>query len=79
MPLEEEMRREMYQLESDIYMIEEEIKKLNTKITNLINIKKKKEYDLRILKETFGETEREETQTTLTGTIIERNMERRVA
>lgn len=59
MPLEEEMRHEMYKLEREIALIDEEIQKLYTKVANLINIRKKKEHDLKVLKENFGITEAE--------------------
>ncbi len=54
MPLEEEMRHEVDKLEREIEVLDEEIQKLYTKVVNLINIRKKKEYNLKILKENFG-------------------------
>ena len=68
MPLEEEMRHEMENLEKEIASIDEEIKRLYTKIANLINIRKKKEHNLSVLKENFGiytELNDREIQTTL--------------
>ena len=54
MPLEEEMRHEVDKLEKEIEVLDEEIQKLYTKVVNLINIRKKKEYNLKVLKENFG-------------------------
>lgn len=67
MSLEEEMRNEMYKLEEEIREIDEEMQKISTKIVNLINIKKKKEHDLKVLRENFGliKTEETELQTSL--------------
>ncbi len=66
MTLEEEMRHEILRLESEIAQIDAELHKLQTKVINLINIKKKKEYDLSVLKANFGETQEEkEIQTNL--------------
>lgn len=67
MPLEEEMRNEMYKLEKEIEEIDEEMHKVSTKMVNLINIRKKKEHNLKVLRENFGvvKTEDTEIQTTL--------------
>lgn len=68
MPLEEEMQHEIIRLEKEVALLDEEIKKLYTKVVNLINIRKKKEHDLKILRENFGivtEKEDREFQTTL--------------
>jgi hypothetical protein len=68
MPLEEEMHHELDRLEKEIAILDEEIEKLYTKVVNLINIRKKKEHDLKILKENFGivtENRDREFQTTL--------------
>lgn len=54
MPLEEEMRHEVDKLEKEIEVLDEEIQKLYTKVVNLINIRKKKEHNLKVLKENFG-------------------------
>ena len=54
MPLEEEMHNEITRLEDEIALLDEEIQKLYTKVTNLINIRKKKEHNLRVLKENFN-------------------------
>ena len=60
------MRNEIARLETEIERIDAELQKLQTKIINLINIKKKKEHDLRILKMNFNETvEEKEIQTDL--------------
>jgi hypothetical protein len=56
MSLDAEMRNEMDRLETEVAQIDEEIKKLQTKMVNLINIKKKKEHDLRVLKLNFNES-----------------------
>ena len=67
MPLEEEMHHEIERLEAEIAKIDDDVHKLSVKIMNLINIRKKKEHDLKILKETFGiiPTETEEIQLSL--------------
>ncbi len=68
MPLEEEMHHEIIRLEKEIALLDEEIQKLYTKVTNLINIRKKKEHDLKVLRENFGivtETDEREFQTNL--------------
>ncbi len=74
MPLEEEMKHEMYKLEKETVFIDDEIQKLYTKIVNLINIRKKKEHDLKVLKENFGlydELTDREIQTTLSRMLKE--------
>jgi predicted nuclease with TOPRIM domain len=65
MSLENEMRNEVVRLETEIAQIDNELQKLNTKIVNLINIKKKKEHDLSVLKANFDEIEDREIQTSL--------------
>ncbi len=66
MSLENEMRHEITRLETEIGQIDAELQKLQTKIVNLINIRKKKEHDLTILKSNFMETQEEmEIQTDL--------------
>lgn len=66
MPLEEEMRNEIRKLEKELSDINEAIEKLSTKVVNLINIRKKKEHDLKILRETFEPAaEKEDIQITL--------------
>lgn len=54
MPLEEEMRHEIEKLEKEVEVLDVEIKTLYTKVVNLINIRKKKEHNLKLLKENFG-------------------------
>ena len=54
MALEEEMRHEMDRLERELTVLDDEIHKLYTKVSNLINIRKKKEYELHVLRENFG-------------------------
>jgi len=54
MALEEEMRNEMIKLEKEIAVIDEEIERLHLRLVNLINIRKKKEYNLKALRENFG-------------------------
>lgn len=74
MPLEEEMHHELTRLEKEIAFLDEEIEKLYTKVVNLINIRKKKEHDLKILRENFGiitEKDDREWQTTLTRLLKE--------
>lgn len=66
MTIEEEMRREIKRLENDLELIDAELQKLQGKIVNLINIKKKKEHNLSVLKANFGEVfEERRIQTTL--------------
>lgn len=75
MPLEEEMRHEMDKLEKEIEVLDDEIQKLYTKVVNLINIRKKKEHNLKVLKENFGlyrELDETEIQTTLSGMLKEK-------
>ena len=54
MPLEEEMHHELARLEKEISVLDDEIARLYTKVVNLINIRKKKEHDLKVLRENFG-------------------------
>ncbi len=66
MTIEIEMRNEIERLEKETADIDAELHKLQTKIINLINIKKKIEHNLRILKMNFNETlEEKEFQTDL--------------
>jgi hypothetical protein len=74
MPLEEEMHHELVRLEKEIAILDTEIERLYTKVVNLINIRKKKEHDLRILRETFGmavEKDDADLQTTLSRLLKE--------
>lgn len=59
MSLEEEMRHEISRLESELTQIDAELQKLQAKVVNLINIKKKKEHDLSILQANFSESQEE--------------------
>lgn len=73
MSLEEEMRNEIRKLEKELFEIDVTIQKLSLKTVNLINIRKKKEHDLKILRETFEpSTEREDIQITLDRTVKRR-------
>ena len=66
MSLENEMRQEITRLETEISQIASELQKLQLKVTNLINIKKKKEHNLSVLKANFSEDlEEHEIQTKL--------------
>ena len=66
MTLENEMRHEITRLETEISQIDAELQKLNVKIVNLINIKKKNEHNLSVLKSNFSESyEDREIQTNL--------------
>jgi len=66
MSLENEMRQEITRLELEIAQIDEELQKLQTKVVNLVNIKKKKEHNLSVLKANFSEGEDDkEVQTSL--------------
>ncbi len=59
MTLEIEMRHEVQRLESELAQIDAELQKLQLKVTNLINIKKKKEHNLAALRYNFSETQEE--------------------
>ena len=74
MPLEDEMRAEMKKLESKIFIIDHELEKLHNKILQLINTRKKKDHDLRVLKANFGEPTEDEKdfQTTLARLLKEK-------
>ena len=66
MTLETEMRNEIQRLETETALIDAELQKLQFKITNLLNIKKKKEHDLSVLKANFSDNiEEREIQTNL--------------
>jgi hypothetical protein len=66
MSLENEMKQEMLRLESEIAEIDTELQKLQVKVVNLLNIKKKKEHNLSVLKSNFSEYDDEkEIQTNL--------------
>ena len=71
MSLDEEMHHEVERLEKEIAYIDEELKRINEKMMNLMRIRSKKEHDLRILKLNFGEDEKE-IQTTLFKMLEER-------
>ena len=74
MPLEDEMRSEMKKLESELFIIDHELEKLHNKILQLLNVRKKKDHDLRVLKANFGEAIEEEKdfQTTLSRLLKEK-------
>ena len=66
MTLETEILHEIARLETEIVQIDVELQKLQTKVVNLINIKKKKEHNLAVLKSNFSETQEDrEMQTSL--------------
>jgi prefoldin subunit 5 len=66
MTLEEEIKLEVKRLEREIAFLDNEIDKLQSKLTQLLMIKKKKERDLNILKSNFEPVkERKELQTSL--------------
>jgi hypothetical protein len=66
MSLENEMKQEMLRLESEIAEIDAELQKLQAKVVNLLNIKKKKEHNLSVLKSNFsGYDDEKEIQTNL--------------
>ena len=72
MTLEEEMRNEIRKLEREIDSIDDELQKLHTRIIQLISARKKKEHDLRILRENFEMGEDKDIQTTLERLLRER-------
>ncbi len=57
MALEEQMRVEVRRLEKEVALIDEELSRLYKKIEHALALRKKKEHDLRILRENFGEPE----------------------
>jgi hypothetical protein len=61
MHLEEAMRQETERLEREIENIDLQMEKLHNKILDLIAIRKKREHDLRALKNSFAQTEADET------------------
>lgn len=66
MALEEQMRFEMRRLEKEISMLDEELEKMYRKMAHIHAIRKKKEHDLRVLRENFGEPQEDvEIQLTL--------------
>jgi TolA-binding protein len=69
MALEDQMKLEITHLEQEIKVLTEKIEKLSGILTVLETERKKKERDMRILKSSFGESERSELQTTLAGVI----------
>lgn len=72
--LEEEMKNEMHKLEKEIEEIDNEMQKLNNKIIDLIVARKKKEHDLRALRENFGMPEPEDVHITIDRILKERYM-----
>ena len=72
MTLEEEMRNEIRKLERETDSIDEELEKLHTRIVQLMVTRKKKEHDLRILRENFEMAEDKDIQTTLERLLRER-------
>lgn len=78
MPLEDEMRNEIQKLEREITLIDEDLQKYSLKMTNLLNVKKRKEHDLKILQETFEiPTTSEDVQITLDDLFENKPMTRR--
>ena len=73
MALEDEMRQQISKLEKELTLLDDEIQRLYTKVSNLINIRKKKEYELRTLKGNFGieDMDDREIQTTLSRLLKE--------
>lgn len=73
--LEDEMRHEMEKLEKEISGIDEDLQKLRDKMLRLMEERKKKTHDLRILKVNFGLQEPEsDIQVTLDRILKERYM-----
>ena len=72
MTLEQEMRNEIRKLEREIDSIDEELEKLHMRIIQLISTRKKKDHDLRILRENFELGEDKDIQTTLERLLGER-------
>lgn len=72
MTLEHEMLAEITRLENELTQIDNELRKLQEKTVNLINIRKKKEYNLAVLKSNFAEVKDDkEVQTNLTRLLKE--------
>ena len=73
--LEDEMRHEIEKLEKEISVIDEDLQKLRDKMLRLMEERKKKTHDLRILKVNFGLQEPEsDIQVTLDRILKERYM-----
>ena len=73
MALEEQMRFEIRRLEKEISLLDDELEKLYNKMAHIHAIKRKKEHDLRILRENFGEpSEDVEIQLTLANLLKEK-------
>lgn len=73
MALEEQMRVEMRRLEKEISLLDDELEKIYEKMAHILAIRKKKEHDLRILRENFGEpSEDVEIQLTLANLLKEK-------
>lgn len=74
MALEEQMRIEVRRLEKEISLLDDELERLHGKMAHILAIRKKKEHDLRILRENFGEPASDvEMQLTLEGILKERH------
>lgn len=73
--LEEEMRHEMLKLEQELKEIDSELQKLRDKMIFLMDSRKKREHDLRILRTNFGlEEPEDDIQITLDKILRERYM-----
>jgi predicted nucleic acid-binding Zn-ribbon protein len=73
--LEDEMRQEMRKIEREIETLDDELEKLHNKILQLIMIRKKKERDLKIIRENvlgYDEDQDGQIQTTLAKLLKEK-------
>jgi hypothetical protein len=73
--IEEEMRQEMHKIEREINTLDDELEKLHNKILQLIMIRKKKERDMKILRENvlgYDEDQDGQIQTTLAKLLKEK-------
>lgn len=73
--LEDEMRSEMRKIEKEIETLDDELEKLHNKILQLIMIRKKKERDLKIIRENvlgYDDDQDGQIQTTLAKLLKEK-------
>lgn len=73
MPLEEEMRFEIRKIEKEIELLDEELTRLHGRILHILSIRKKREHDLKTLRQNFEPAEEDkEFQTTLAKLLKEK-------
>jgi chromosome segregation ATPase len=72
MSLEEQMRAEMRKLEAEIDTLDQELAKLHGRILQILAVRRKKEHDLRVLRQNLEPEASEEIQTSLAKILKER-------